>query len=169
VTLLGESVARMLVRDLGVLVDEIEAYPDEETLWTTAPGTRNPGGALANHLAGNLLHYVGALLGETGYVRDRKSEFASREMPREQLLARIRRARDVVGQVIRELDEEELRAPYPDPPGRMAGIETGAFLLHLVSHLGYHLGQVNYHRRIVSEGAEEEGGDSGEQSYSRAR
>lgn len=150
---LSESVARTLVRDLGVLADEIEAYPDEETLWRTAPGTRNPGGTLANHVAGNLLHYVGGLLGDTGYVRDREAEFGDRDVPREQLLARVRRARDVVGQVIRDLNEEDLRARFPDPPTRMTGIETGAFLHHLVSHTAYHLGQVNYHRRIVGSDA----------------
>lgn len=148
--LMSEKVARTMVRDLGVLADEVESYPDEETLWKTAPGTRNSGGALANHLAGNLLHYVGARLGDTGYVRDRSAEFDDRELSREQLVARIRRAREVVDRVVASLDGDDLEARFPGPPTRMSGIETGAFLLHLLSHLAYHLGQVNYHRRILS-------------------
>jgi uncharacterized damage-inducible protein DinB len=155
--LLADAVARTLIRDLGTLADEIQAYPDDETLWTTAPGTRNSGGVLANHLTGNLLHYVGGLLGDTGYVRDRQEEFGARDLPREQLLSRIQRTRAVVDEVVRSLSEADLEAPFPDPPRRMDGIRTGPFLLHLVSHLGYHLGQVNYHRRML-EGREETAG-----------
>lgn len=153
---LARAVARTLARDLKTLIREVEAYPDDETLWTTAPGTRNAGGALANHVAGNLLHYVGGLLGETGYVRDREAEFDARDVPRDQLLSRLERAGAVVEEVLGSITEEELAAPFPDPPTRMAGIETGAFLLHLVSHLGYHLGQVNYHRRMLVAAREEE-------------
>lgn len=155
--LLAESVARTLIRDLGTLADEIEAYEDDETLWTTAPGTRNSGGVLANHLTGNLLHYVGGLLGGSGYVRDRQGEFQARDLPRDQLLSRIERARAVVDQVVRSLSEADLEAPFPEPPTRMAGIRTGPFLLHLVSHFGYHLGQVNYHRRMLDGRGEADG------------
>lgn len=149
---LAEAVARTVVRDLGTLADEVEAYSDDEALWTVAPGTKNSGGVLANHLTGNLLHYVGAQLGDTGYVRDRRGEFGARDLPRDQLLARIERTRAVVDEVLGSLTEADLEAPFPDPPSRMAGIRTGDFLLHLVSHLGYHLGQVNYHRRILEAG-----------------
>lgn len=147
---LADAVARTLDRDLGRLIREVEAYPDEESLWRPAPGIRNPGGVLANHLAGNLLHYVGAVLGDTGYLRDRNAEFERRGLPREQLLVRIERARVVVDEVVSELDGARLTDPYPDPPSSMPGIETGAFLVHLASHLAYHLGQVNYHRRILA-------------------
>lgn len=136
-------------RDLDRLVREVEAYPDEDSLWRPAPGIRNPGGVLANHVAGNLLHYVGAVLGGTGYLRDRSAEFERRDVPRPQLLARIGRARVVVDEVVSELGEKQLSEPFPDPPSSMSGIETGAFLVHLASHLAYHLGQVNYHRRIL--------------------
>jgi len=127
----------------------VRAYPDEESLWLDAPGIANPGGTLALHLAGNLLHYVGALLGGSGYERDRDAEFSRRDVPRKEILDRIDDARRAVESVLPGLDREGLRRPFPQPPERMAGIETGAFLLHLVSHTGYHLGQIDYHRRIL--------------------
>lgn len=153
---LADAIARTLDRDLERLVRELDAYPDEESLWRSAPGIRNPGGVLANHLAGNLLHYVGAVLGNSGYVRNRAVEFERRDVPLSQLLVRIERARVVVDEVVPELDPAGLQEPFPEPPASMAGIETGRFLLHLVSHLAYHLGQVNYHRRLVAPGEPED-------------
>lgn len=147
----GSHLARILSRDLERLAEEVRAYPDEEALWRAAPGITNPGGTLALHLAGNLLHYVGGLLGGSGYERDRDAEFSRRDVPREEILALVDEARRTVGSVVPGLAEDRMRAPFPEPPERMAGIETGAFLLHLVSHTGYHLGQVNYHRRLLAD------------------
>lgn len=147
---LGEHAAGTLARDLSRLAAEVRAYPDEGSLWVEAPGIANPGGTLVLHLTGNLLHYVGAVLGGSGYERDRDAEFGRRGVPRDDLLAGIREARGTVESVLPALEADRLRAPFPDPPRRMAGIETGAFLLHMVSHLAYHLGQVNYHRRILA-------------------
>lgn len=148
---LADAVAEVLGRDLERLEEEIKAYPDEESLWRPLPGVENPGGTLANHLAGSLLHHVGAVLGGSGYVRDRRAEFERRDMPRNQLLARIDRARVVVRDVLPELDEEKMAETYPEAPAEMAPVDTGTFLIHLTRHLAYHLGQVNYHRRLVAE------------------
>ncbi|NIP60380.1 MAG: DinB superfamily protein, partial [Gemmatimonadetes bacterium] len=132
---LGSHVAHILSRDLDRLAEEVRAYPDEEGLWLDAPGIPNPGGTLALHLAGNLLHYVGALLGASGYERDRDAEFFRRDVPRKEILDRIAEARQAVESVLPGLDGDELRRPFPQPPERMQGVETGAFLLHLISHL----------------------------------
>ena len=137
------------------MADEVRAYGSEEDLWAPLPGITNPGGVLANHVAGNLLHYVGAVLGQTGYLRDRDAEFHARELPKGQLLARLDRARTVVESVVPELDDEALDGPFPDPPPGMGPIEMDAFLGHLLSHLSWHLGQANYHRRIVEARAAE--------------
>ena len=152
----ARALARILDRELERVARELEAYPDEESLWRSAPGIHNPGGVLANHVAGNLLHFVGAVLGGTGYVRNRAAEFEGRDVPRTQLLMRIERARVVVADVVSELDDARLEEPFPDPPSSMEDIRTGDFLLHLVSHLSYHLGQLNYHRRILASEAEED-------------
>ncbi len=141
--------AALYQRDLAALRREVEAYPDEAGPWQEVPGLTNCGGTLVLHLAGNLQHFIGAKLGQTGYVRDRPAEFSRRGLPRAELVAVVDAARDAVGRTLGALDPGALSAPYPEP---LVGHQftTGDLLLHLTVHLGYHLGQVDYHRRAVT-------------------
>lgn len=150
---LGEDYAHILGRDLGALAAQVEKYPDDASLWRVSGSILNPAGTLVLHLAGNLLHYVGAVLGGTGYVRDRDAEFAQRDVPRAELLARIEACRDAVVPVLASLPDEAFAAPYPGTlPPHLAGATTHRFLLHLSGHFMWHLGQVDYHRRLLAEG-----------------
>lgn len=144
---------RILLRDLDTLRRELEAYPREEQIWSAPPGVPNSAGTLALHLAGNLHHYVGAVLGGTGYVRDRPAEFGDRDLPRSVLLERVAATRETVDRVLADLDEERLTERYPVEVGG-GTLSTGRFLMHLTVHFGYHLGQLDYHRRIVTENPE---------------
>jgi uncharacterized damage-inducible protein DinB len=144
-----EAIREILLRELGKLRQEVEAYPSDEAVWREAPGISNPGGTLVLHLVGNLRHFVGAALGGTGYVRDRDAEFATRGTPRAELLRLIDDAARDVGATLEKLDDGVLAKPFPVAAlGREDS--TGFFLVHLTQHLTYHLGQVNYHRRILS-------------------
>ncbi len=143
-------VREMLLRDLSALERELERYPSESSVWAVPPGVTNSAGTLALHAAGNLLHYVGALLGKTGYVRDRDSEFSARELRRSELTERLHEAAGVVDGVLSGLSSERLEEPFPEPPEALRGRSTAVVLVHLATHLSYHLGQVNYHRRIGS-------------------
>ena len=141
--------ATLMSRELRALRREVERYPDDETPWRALPGISNVGGTLVLHLAGNLQHHVGARLGDSGYRRDRAAEFARRGVPRAELVAEIDRARDVVERVLPALSDDRLAAPYPEAvAGRT--MCTRDLLMHLLSHLAYHLGQVDYHRRIAA-------------------
>jgi uncharacterized damage-inducible protein DinB len=142
----------ILRRDLGALRREIEAYADERDMWRVAPGISNCAGTLALHLAGNLQFFVGAVLGRSGYVRDRAAEFARRDVPRAELLREIDAALAAVESGMARLADAGLTQPYPQPPAGFA-VTTGDFLLHLVAHLTYHLGQVDYHRRLLTKQA----------------
>lgn len=145
----GADFARFFARDLKTLKDEIASYPNDASLWQRAPAVNNTGGALARHLAGNLQHFVGAILGHSGYVRDRDAEFARRDVPRATILAEIDTAHAIVASVLAKLDAVALEAEYPlDFDGRR--FTTGVFLTQLTVHLGYHLGQIDYHRRFVT-------------------
>ena len=139
----------VMTRELKALRREIEAYPDDDAMWRSVPGIVNPGGNLALHLAGNLQYFVGAVLGGTGYKRYRDAEFGSRDVPRDQLLGEIDAALAAVKVGLARVQDAELAKPFPEA---VAGITptTGAFLAHLAVHLGYHLGQVDYHRRIIT-------------------
>lgn len=143
------TVAAVLARELRAVRREVERYPDDAALWRALPGLPNAGGTLALHIAGNLRHYVGARLGATGYVRDRDREFAARDVPRAEILARLDAAADDVARTLAALDAAALARPYPET---FAGREltTGEYLVHLALHLAYHLGQLDYHRRAAT-------------------
>jgi len=143
------SVRTVLLRELDALRRAVAAYPDDASLWERPPGVPNAGGTLALHLAGNLQHYVGAVLGGSGYRRDRDAEFARRDVPRAALLAEIAAARDAVERTFAAMSDEALERAYPEPiNGRAVG--TADYLVHLATHLAYHLGQLDYHRRVVT-------------------
>lgn len=146
-----EIIRSVLLRDLRALAREVDAYPSDDILWRAAPGISNSGGTLVLHLLGNLQHFIGAVLGGTGYVRDREAEFATRDLTRAELRRRIDAAAEAVDATIARLAPEQWEAEYPVPiAGRKVG--TADFLVHLVAHLAYHLGQIDYHRRMLVPG-----------------
>jgi len=144
-----DAVRAVLVRELEALCREVEAFPDDELLWRTVPGIANSCGNLALHAAGNLQHYIGARLGGTGYVRNRDVEFARRSGTRSEIAAELRRAIDVVRTVLEGLPDTAWEREYPEAVGG-ARLATGVFLVHLATHLAYHLGQADYLRRILT-------------------
>ena len=141
----------VFIRDLTAVGREIAAYPDDASLWKTVPGVANSAGTLALHAAGNIQHFIGATLGHSGYQRDREAEFSRRDLPRTALAAEIEKAVQAVDRALPGLTPEQLYAPYPL---LIAGrrVRTLDFLVHLATHLSYHLGQVDYHRRILTGG-----------------
>ncbi len=136
-------------RDLATLEREIALYPDDEGPWRPVPGCPTLGGNLVLHLAGNLRHFVGAVLGGTGYRRDRPAEFARRGASREELLREVRLALTEVDGILEGLDPRRLGEPFPLEVGGLRP-PTGLFLLHLATHLAFHLGQLDYHRRAAT-------------------
>jgi hypothetical protein len=144
-----DTLRLLLERELRAVRRELEAYPDDASVWRTVPGLPNTGGTLALHVAGNLRHFVGAILGGDGYRRDRDAEFARRDVPRSELIAGIDAAIAAVNRTLSNLPNERLAAPYPEPVAKRH-VNTGVFGTHLVTHLAYHLGQLDYHRRVVT-------------------
>ncbi|HEX3232940.1 MAG TPA: DinB family protein [Gemmatimonadales bacterium] len=147
--MLVSTVAAIVDRDLKAAQRELDAYPDERQIWQAAPGMANTGGTLALHLAGNLQHYIGARLGGTSYLRDRSAEFARRDVPRAELVAELETARSVVTSVLARLTDEDLPAEFPEIIAEMR-VDTEEYLVHLLVHLAYHLGQLDSHRRVVT-------------------
>ena len=144
-----EWITNVITRELKALRREIETYPSEEDLWDIRPGITNPGGNLALHLAGNIQYFLGNVLGKTGYVRNREAEFADKDVPRADLLREIDNAIEAVETGMSKITEADLAKPYPEAVGGVKST-TGAFLAHFATHLAYHLGQVDYHRRILT-------------------
>lgn len=144
-----EWITTVITRELKALRREIETYPSEDDLWEVRPGITNPGGNLALHLAGNLQYFLGNVLGHNGYVRNRDAEFGSKDVPRADLLREIDNAIAAVETGMSKITEADLAKPYPEAVGGVSST-TGAFLAHFATHLAYHLGQVDYHRRILT-------------------
>ena len=143
------SVNVIMNRHLEQLKKEISAYENEADLWIKTGEIPNSAGNLCLHLCGNLQHFVGAILGNTGYIRKRDEEFSRQNVPADELLAEIDQTIAVVTETLNNLSEEAVKENYP---AEIFGkpMTTEYFLIHLTSHLGYHLGQLNYHRRILA-------------------
>ena len=146
---LAKLVSAALLRDVRAVKREIEAYPTEADIWRAAPGVTNTGGTLALHLAGNLQYFIGAVLGKSGYIRNRDAEFARRDVPRSELIVELERALSAVHAGLAPVTDADLARDYPQP---LAGktLATSDFLLQLCTHLAYHLGQIDYHRRLTT-------------------
>jgi uncharacterized damage-inducible protein DinB len=145
--MITETLISIYKRDLDKLKTEIDQYESDEKVWLVATGITNSGGNLALHLVGNLKHFIGAVLGGTGYVRDRDAEFTSKSVSRAQLIAAVDETTEIVSTTLAKLTGDELAATYPiDVFGQP--MTTEYFIIHLATHFNYHLGQINYHRRL---------------------
>ncbi|MEL1256094.1 DinB family protein [Flavobacterium sp. DGU38] len=143
-----ESLKSLFNRDLNKLKDEIVAYQNEGQLWAIDKNISNSSGNLCLHLIGNLNTYIGAELGKTGYIRDRPLEFSEKDIPKNELISEIDETILVVNDVLDSLTEVDLQTIYPQIVFEKE-MTTGFFLIHLSTHLAYHLGQINYHRRLL--------------------
>jgi hypothetical protein len=148
--MLNRTLSEIYVRDLKRLRSEIEQYPSDETLWKTGPNIPNSGGNITLHLIGNLNHFIGAILSESGYVRDRDAEFSTLGLSRAKLLTDIDSTVEVVSRTLADIKEEDLSKEFPVQVFERAN-STEWMLIHLLSHFNYHLGQINYHRRLLSQ------------------
>jgi hypothetical protein len=139
--------AALYFRDLTRVVQELQAFPDTAACWATAAGVTNAAGTLALHLEGNLREYIGHQLGRIPFRRDRPREFSDRGIAQAELISRIETARSMTDSVLRELSDEALDAAFPEPLFDTM-LSTRMTLIHLNSHLNYHLGQIDYLRRL---------------------
>jgi len=143
-----EILLQLFQRDLEKLKTEIISYKDEKKMWEVSGDIKNSAGNLCLHLLGNLQHFIGATLGNSGYKRNRDTEFSRKNVPVEEIQKEIDETIVILKKTLGELDEKRLKDIYPI---NVFGYEmtTGFFLTHLTTHLGYHLGQINYHRRLL--------------------
>lgn len=143
-----EILSQIFLRDLEKLKTEIYSFKDEKNIWKISGEIKNSAGTLCLHLCGNLQHFIGAVLGNSGYVRNRDAEFSKKNVPIRELVAEIELTSKVLQETFVKLSEDDLQKIYPI---NVFGYEmtTEYFLTHLTTHLNYHLGQINYHRRLL--------------------
>jgi DinB superfamily len=147
--MLTETLIAIFRRDLAALRRELTAYPDESAIWLTAPGVPNSGGVLIRHLCGNLGHFIGAVLGGTGYQRQRELEFGAPPSSRAELLADLADTEEAIVATLHRLTPAQLATGFPQIVGGLE-FQTADLLVHLAVHCGFHLGQLDYHRRVLT-------------------
>lgn len=143
-----ENIKSLFIRDLNKLKTEIDSYQDEVNIWKTDKNISNSAGNLCLHLVGNLNHYIGMMLGNSGYIRNRELEFSLKDISRTKLIQQIDKTIEMVSLTLENVSEEKLQKEYPSESLGYP-MTTEYFLIHLFGHLSYHLGQINYHRRLL--------------------
>lgn len=147
--MLKESLIKTLERDINKLKDEINLYEAENKLWLIKSEIKNSAGNLCLHLLGNLNYFIGEVLGKTGYVRNRDYEFAAKNIPKKDLIKQIEETSEIVKDILAKLSEEDFKKDFPVKFNDNT-LKTESMLLNIVTHFNYHLGQINYHRRLIS-------------------
>ncbi len=150
--MVAKFAAQIFERELNKLIEEIKLYPSEEKIWVISEGIKNSGGTLCLHICGNLQHFIGNVMGNSGYIRNRDKEFSATNIPSSELISEIKKTIAVVVSTLEATPEIDLEEEYTAFPAHLLGKEKltkGFFLMHLLSHMDYHLGQINYHRRMI--------------------
>nr|WP_294937369.1 DUF1572 family protein [uncultured Flavobacterium sp.] len=146
----ADTLISLFERDLNKVIAEIELYKNEENIWRVEKNISNSAGNLTLHLIGNLNTFIGKEIGKTNYVRNRELEFSQKNVPRKELIENIIDTMKVVKDSLITVTNEELQKDYPIL--KFSEVTTTEYLLvHLATHLTYHLGQINYHRRLIEE------------------
>ena len=146
------ELASLFARDLARLVRQLDAI-DDRHLWQIGPGVTNSSGNLLLHLNGNLREYIGRQIGGVPYQRDRPREFAARDIPRAEVASALGGLVELIPAVLGQVAEGQWDQLYPE---NVLGqpLTNRQFVIHLFGHLSYHLGQIDYLRRILTgEGA----------------
>jgi hypothetical protein len=142
------NITNFFERDLDKLIEEINLFKNENDIWKLKEGINNSAGNLTMHLLGNLNHFIGKNLANTDYIRKRDEEFTVKNIPREKLISDINSLKEIVKKTLPNLSEEDLKKQFPLKIQEQT-FTTQNMLVFLLLHLNYHLGQVNYLRRIL--------------------
>lgn len=146
--MIKETLSRIYEMDLQKVIQEIKLYENEADLWKLPDGITNSGGNLALHLIGNIKHFFGAVLGETGYKRERDLEFSNKNVSRAEIINGLNEAIKVLKTTLNDMTDDDFQTDYPMEFGGEIQ-KTFSVIVYMLSHLNFHLGQINYHRRLL--------------------
>ena len=144
---LPSELNKLFTRDLDKLSKELNSYENEDQIWVVKNEINNSAGTLFLHLCGNLKHFIGATLDKTGYERDREFEFSG-QVSKDDLVSNINETKEILNEYFERVSVDDMSDPYPLQPFGYP-MTKSEFLVHLYGHLSYHMGQINYHRRLI--------------------
>jgi uncharacterized damage-inducible protein DinB len=135
-----EEARRLLVEEyLPKIERSVERLTDEQVWWRPNPESNSIGNLLL-HLSGNARQWIVGGLGGEPDKRQRQTEFDTREgIPREELLAKLRRTVADVNQVLSRFDSARLLDKYPIQGTEATGL---AAIFHVTEHFSMHTGQI---------------------------
>ncbi|NVJ86167.1 MAG: DinB family protein [Algoriphagus sp.] len=143
-----ESFKILFDRELDKLEQELKLFRSTKNLWRVEGEISNSAGNLAIHLIGNLRTFIAHEMGGFDYTRNRDHEFSAKNIPLEEMLNEIQLLKRQVIETFQRMDDFVLNERYPiEKFGKP--MTYGYFLLHLYGHFDYHLGQINYARRLL--------------------
>ena len=145
--MLNNVLANFHERDIRKLIEEINLFRNEENLWKTQGSVKNSSGNLALHIIGGMNYLIGATLAKTGYIRDRDQEFIRKGVARKEIVAHLEELIPMINQTLNALGHDGMEAEYPLIFDDMK-VSNSYLFVQLLVHLNYHLGQVNYLRRV---------------------
>ncbi|HMS64932.1 MAG TPA: DUF1572 family protein [Ignavibacteria bacterium] len=142
------SFKKLYIDFLDALIKEVSLYKNEENIWKLSGSISNTAGNLCLHICGNLNHFYGAVLLKNGYARERDMEFSKKNVSTAELIKCVEETKSMIEEFFDSVTAEDINKIYPeDKFGENA--TYGFIFSRLVSHLSYHVGQINYHRRIL--------------------
>ena len=84
-------------------------------------------------------------------MRERDKEFSLKNIPRHQLILSIDTTIAIIQFTLSKMTEADMDKPFPEQLPVLKDDNSTRFMLtHLAVHLSYHLGQINYHRRLIA-------------------
>ena len=145
-----DSLINSFDRNLEMCKSELNAFSDEDNIWKITHHLNNSSGNLALHIAGNLQHFFGAVIGKDDYIRDRNAEFELTDVPKEKIIQELEKAKISIRKTLENISPEELKMKFPINVLNQ-NWTTEQFFIFLHGHLSYHLGQINYLRRFLEQ------------------
>ena len=146
-TFLHIARSRLCVHLTGQIRTCLEALQPEQ-IWWRPNDTSNAVGNLVLHCAGSTRFYIGYVVGNSDFVRDRNAEFAERrELPTSELRAHLDMAIEEADDVLLNLDPARLldpteRTPKPSTIMQIIGLQ--------LTHYAAHTGQIAYATKLLN-------------------
>lgn len=142
------NIADLFQRDIDKLIEEINLFKKEKNIWKIKGTVKNTAGNLTLHLLGNLNHFIGRTLGHTDYIRRREDEFSIKGIPREKLVTDLILLKETIKNSLEKISIEDMKKEFPLKIKEEV-LTVELMLIFLLNHFNYHLGQVNYLRRLI--------------------
>lgn len=142
------NIADLFQRGIDKLIEEINLFKKEKNIWKIKETTKNTAGNLTLHLLGNLNHFIGRTLGHTDYIRKRQDEFSIKAIPREKLVTDLILLKETIKNSLEKISIEDIKKEFPLKIKEEV-LTVELMLIFLLNHFNYHLGQVNYLRRLI--------------------